>query len=742
MAKINLKDTELLEKYKKKVDRWKKYFDHNYKSYNRDKKFLFKSTISGDMSATNNETGQPNIECNILEAFWSRQRGEFSKQEPSIYVNPDYNNPVNPQIADVIEDHLRHIEFELRRDGDAGEIYNDMGAGGFGVMKITTDYENEMSFKQEIKAARVIPDLCGFDVMAKEPHKGDGKICFEIFPMIKEEFEEKYPDIELGGVDFTRKGTSGYNWSYQNDKEKILLVCDLYEKKSKRVKIVRIAPTPFVQQNGIRQVLTMEQYKMLLEKWHELDVLEQEPQIVDERYTQQVTVTRYQFIDNQFISQPEETDYPGLPLIFFDGNSVMIREGDDQAVKQITRSYFWNAIGAQQLINVAMQSIGNEMENTMQHKLIVAKEAIPPEYLEAYTDYQTPNVIVHNAFLDKEGVSPGTVPLPPPREVMRQPMPPEFLQTLQFGFSLVQNILGSFDASLGINNNQLSGVAIVEGATQSNPTAMPLINNYMISFTQAMQMYVDMIPKYMVEERVLTGRDGEGKSQQYPVNGNNGINLKDGFGPGSLNVKVEAGPNFAIQKSKMLQQITAMAQAMPIFQEWVNSSSMLPKIIKLMDFSADDTFYDEAKQFAVQKQQQMQQEAQQKQQEMMNNPIMIKAQNERMNIQREGQKDQIQAHLGAVNAQLKTEEIVNERMGLQLKAKQAHEEGLVELDKHHTEQIRANADMAMKAIDMKHSHDIAKAQHAHKVQIDHATLHHKVIDTVLKQQPKDNLETD
>jgi hypothetical protein len=70
MAKINLKDTELLEKYKKKVDRWKKYFNHNYKSYNKDKKFLFKSTISEEMAATNNDTGQPNIECNILEAFW------------------------------------------------------------------------------------------------------------------------------------------------------------------------------------------------------------------------------------------------------------------------------------------------------------------------------------------------------------------------------------------------------------------------------------------------------------------------------------------------------------------------------------------------------------------------------------------------------------------------------------------------------------------------------------------------
>lgn len=514
-------------------------------------------------------------------------------------------------------------------------------------------------------------------------------------------------------------------------------MCDLYEKKKKRIKIVKIAPTPFIVQNNIRTTLTLEQYKMLLDKWKELGILEQEPAIVDERYTTKTIVTRYQFIDNQFIEQPEETDYPGLPLIFFDGNSVMVREGADQDIKQITRSYFWNAYGAQQLINVAMQSIGNEMENTIQHKLIVAKEAIPPEYLDAYTDYQTPNVIVHNAFLDKEGVEPGTIPLPAPREVIRQPMPPEFLQTLQFGFQLVQNILGSFDASLGINNNQLSGVAIVEGATQSNPTAMPLINNYMYSFTQAMQMYVDLMPKYMIEERTLSARDGEGKAIQHPINGANGVNIKDGFGAGSLNIQVEAGPNFSIQKSKILQQITVMSQAIPVFAEFVNTSSMLPKVIKLMDFSGDESFYEEAKQFAIQKQKQQQQEA-------ANNPLIIKAQNERMKIQGDMQENQTRAQIAGIDAQLKSEQIANDRLELALKAKQAHEEGIVNIDKHNAEKLRANTDLAIKALDMKHKHTMEKEQHAHNVRIDHGTLHHKYIDTALKHQKDKSkeMETD
>ena len=42
-------------------------------------------------------------------------------------------------------------------------------------------------------------------------------------------------------------------------------------------------------------------------------------------------------------------------------------------------------------------------------------------------------------------------------------------------------MLGSYDASLAQNDQQLSGVAIVEAATISNGAAMPYVINYMQS---------------------------------------------------------------------------------------------------------------------------------------------------------------------------------------------------------------------------------------------------------------------
>lgn len=49
------------------------------------------------------------------------------------------------------------------------------------------------------------------------------------------------------------------------------------------------------------------------------------------------------------------------------------------------------------------------------------------------------------------------IPLPPPQEVGRVSAAPKIIQTFTSADTTMQSILGSYDASLGINNNQLWG---------------------------------------------------------------------------------------------------------------------------------------------------------------------------------------------------------------------------------------------------------------------------------------------
>ena len=102
------------------------------------------------------------------------------------------------------------------------------------------------------------------------------------------------------------------------------------------------------------------------------------------------------------------------------------------------------------------------------------KEALPKEeeFLQAYKDTQKESVLVYNSVHESNPDCPLANPI---REVNRIPGPPEIAQAFTGADRLIQNVLGSYDASLGINNNQLSGIAIVEAASQSNATAMPYI---------------------------------------------------------------------------------------------------------------------------------------------------------------------------------------------------------------------------------------------------------------------------
>jgi hypothetical protein len=694
---------ELAEKYRERlpslkdsVKRWHEYWQRNIERYQLGKRFIYYSTLSEDEKTVLDDIGQPKIQCNFIEAFISRLCGEFSKQEPSIMVGSEDDTGISPDLANIVEAHFRFAENEARKKGTANEIYRDLAGGGYSAMKIYTDYKNQMSFDQDIKWKRCFdPTLCGWDVLAQESDKSDGDCCFELFPKTEAEFKEMYPDANIENIAFGGS-TAGFRWSYRNDKQKILLLCDYYEKKKRKIKIVRLSDN---------RVVKKKDYDEFIQKWEEAKITELPPAIIEERMVDDETICRYRFIENQVLEY-EETNYPGLPIVFVDCNSVMVQDTVEGGTNQVIRSYGYNAVGMQKVANVALQSIANELQNSIQHKFMIAQEAIPEEYLSAYTDPQIPRLVIYKAFLDTEGTKPGDVPLPPPREIQRPPMPPEFLQTLQMSFQMMQNILGSFDASLGINDNQLSGVAIVEGATQSNNAAMPMIIGYMRALNRIAQLYLDMIPKYYVTPRTIPVMLADGKKGSIEINSKGAPKLD--YDKGLLNVKVEAGVNSEIQKNRAIQLMAQVGQAFPIFAQFMGQKG-LSVIIENMDMRSIDTLKDLAKQFEQELAQQQQQAAQMQQQAMQTNPQLIKAKTQQQKLMLDAQQNQVENQLKASELAVMQQKNDNERLRTLSEMQQNERDNLVEMDKHETEKTRAAVDMAISAADMSHKH--AKEHH-------------------------------
>lgn len=685
--------TQIKERVKKAHDAFK----DNYDRFNEFRRFVFDSSLKEDEITMLMTMGRPQLEFNVLEAYISRLLGEFSKQEPDIEVSAYDASKADPATLEVVSQHLKHVFGDDDNKHLRYEVYKDLLSGGFSAVKVYTEYEHPMSMDQVIKFSRCEPTLVGFDALSRLSHKGDSNFCFELFPKTKEQFMEEYPDIDVRDVSF-RRDFAGFNWSYLNDKEEIILVADYYEKKKKEETIVQV-------RDG--RVMTMKKYREMVDTWADITV---PPAIVGKpRKTMIERIVRYTLIDNQVLEY-EETDFEMLPIVFIDGHSLMIRAPKNGDIRQVTRPYVYHAKGAQRLKNFAGNSLANQIENIIQHKFMVAKEALPKEeeFLDAYKDTQRESVLVFNSVHESNPALPIMNPI---QQIANMPCPPEILSAFTGADSLIQNVLGSFDASLGINNNQLSGIAIVEAASQSNAAAMPYIVGCLQGFQRLAQIYVNLMPRYLVTPRTIPVIADDGSRQYIRINGEDGLDME--FDTNVLNVSLKAGASFAVQKSRTIMLVKELMGMSPEFSQFINSKG-LNFVLDNMEGKGIEELKALTQEWQQEQEQMKQQAMQMQQQEMAQNPAILKAEVEREKLAHEKEKDSIEFQLDLAKLEL-------EREKLQLDAALTDETVNLQLVKALLEDKKKTTDLKIKELDVGH-------KHAHN----HRVLMHKIMGTLGK----------
>ena len=708
MAVIAKRHESQLEKIKESVEQSYTYFRPNYQRYHEFKRFVYKSTLTEDDIAVLRTLDRPQVEFNMMEAYISRLRGEFSRMEPGFVVRAqDGFENIDPSLISILEAHFRAILNDSDNDGFSYDVYTDLLVGGFSVVEVYTDYLNEMSMDQRICVNRVFdPTLCGFDPLARTSHKGDGNYCFQLFPKEAEDVEREYGSSALKGLKYARS-FSGFNWSYRAARKDIVLLCDYYKKEYKREKITKLS-------NG--RVVTLKNYEKLAEMWHESGFIEQPPiPIGKSRETTIEEIVRYRFSGAELIERPIPTNYKMLPLIFFDGNSAVLRDNNDATAEQMTRPYIYNVKDAQRLKNYAGQSLANELENTVQHKMIAAVESIPEDYLDAYIDVQKPSTYMYNAFYEGD---PNT-PLPPPREVVRTPIPPQISETFQMSDNLIQGILGSYDAALGIQNNELSGVAIMQGAMHSNAAAMPYTVGFMKGLNRVCQMILDLIPKYYVTPRSLPIVHPDGKRSYQTIN-KQGSPFMD-YDPMSLEVKVEAGVNFAVQKQISLETIIQLMQTSEAFAAFINTKG-LGILLDNIEIRGIEGLRQAASQFmeeTAKKQAQAEQMAMQEAQQQLDPKavMQLQAQAEMMKVQQKKEAVQTQAQVDLIK--ISTDDAVKNKQAdidflkVMAEIQGASVDQALKQEKLDAENARTAVTMAVDV--SKHHHEVKHSDRTHEL---------------------------
>lgn len=602
MPAMNHKQRKKFEKAKKNIEKSYQYFRPNYDRANKFSQMVFVSTLSAQEKQWLQSKNRPPMEFNIMFPYISRLRGEYVKSQYEVKCGGKDGKETEVELIDFVEGHMRHIFHEMRTGGIQYDLVTDTLVGGFGGAKIYTAYNGERSFHQDIFVEPVFnPTMFGFDMMAKEEDKNDGNFFWEAYPTTKDAFEKDYPDMDLEGLSQSN-AFSSIKWSYRTDNEEIILLVDYYHKKKIKKRLVLLT-------NG--ESMTMDEYKEFAMDWDGRGEIRQVPQIVDERMTTITKICRYKMIGNRIIEE-EETDLPSFPYVYFDGNSELIKNPDNSHVQFMTRPYVYDAIAAQKLKNFAGQSLAYGLMKMIQSPFMASTDALRGQDAEPWRNPQDANILLFNAFKDDNP----EVPLQPPIQIAATPLPPEISNTFEQADAVMQNVLGSFDASMAkMTEHEMSGVAYEEMQTMSNAAAKPYMESMKRGIQSIAKKILELIPMTYTTPRSVPVMDAQGRKSYVKINQEGGLSMN--FKPDDLEVKIEAGPSFGVQQNRALQAFNMTAKAFPGFAEFMHAKGLDIIVDNLQDIRGADELKLRADEYQVEMQEMQAAMAQQPNPEVM-----------------------------------------------------------------------------------------------------------------------------
>jgi hypothetical protein len=178
---------------------------------------------------------RPRVVVNLLDQHILQAVNQFRQNRPGGKVDP-VDSQADPDVAEIIEDHIRNIEYLSNAGYTYETVIKYVTTGGFAFWGLDIDFSGPDTFDQELKIIRCAdPKLWMIDPASIEPDGSDARWFMELKRFSKSEYDEKYPDSEVCNADFALP--DDYNdWV---DKDGVWL-SNYWEVSSKKRKLVRV----------------------------------------------------------------------------------------------------------------------------------------------------------------------------------------------------------------------------------------------------------------------------------------------------------------------------------------------------------------------------------------------------------------------------------------------------------------------------------------------------------------------
>lgn len=599
--------------------------------------------------------GRPCLTINKLPTYIRQVVNDARINKPSIQCHP-VDDGSDVRTAEILDGLIRNIQVISSADIAYDTAIDSAVTGGFGYLRIVTDYARDDTFDLDIMFKRVAnPFTIYGDPDAEAGDGSDWNKAFVTEWISQEEFKRRWPDVDVVGWKAGVTGDEQKNWI---DDDRIR-VAEYWVRKEVEREIVQL-------KNG--QVWSKEDY----DKRPEL-AMDPAMQVVGTRTTTSYKVTQYTLGSGEVL---DEQEWPGkyIPIVPVYGDEVNV-EG-----KKHWLSLIRHAKDAQRMFNYWRTAATELVALAPKAPWVGAAGSFDsdPNWSSANTQSHT--------YLEYDPVDGAA---PPQRQPFAGP-PAGALQEALNASDDIKAIVGLHDASLGARSNETSGRAIMARQREGDISTFHFIDNMNRAIRQAGRILVDLIPKVYDKPRVLRVLGEDMKPQVVQVNQPmpqpDGTELIYDLQNGKYDVTVKTGPNFTTQREEFATSVTefirAYPPAAPILldmvakaQDWPESQKVAQRLQTLLppQIQAMENGQQPIPPQAQMQIQQMQQQGQAMAQQFAQlQEAFQKQQQENIKAQAEAQKAQIDLAIEQEKSRQKGADLEISRINAQTKVQEAN----------------------------------------------------------------------
>lgn len=502
------------------------------------------------------DDGRPCLVVNQLPVFTRQVIGDQRQARPATQIIPS-DKAASIDNAEHIEGKIREIKYKSKADSAHDNAFGQSVRSSFGYWRIRTDYEDDDTFDQCIRIDS-IPNQFGvkFDPMSTRWDKTDANWLIVETLISKDTFEDTYPGKDpsqtylstLAADWYTEEGVRVVEYFVKRPKSKTLWLMEMSSS------VQGEEPLTFSTDNSDEKAQAEEQ-GFIVKKTRTVDAYE---------------IVRYLMCGHDILEDEQVWPSKFWPVVEVLGEVVNVNG------KPYKRSLIRDAHDSQRAYDYAISS---EVETfSLAPKAPIV--ATPKQLANHESAWKQAHKRTYPfLYSNPDPAAPGWPQRiePPQLSTAIAAFRAETKQTLR-------DTIGIFNAGLGENSQEISGIAIENRKRESDTGTYIWMDNLQYALELEDRIILDLLPKIYDNHRSTMTRSVDGTSKAIEIN--KPAVTKDGqqiiendFTKGKYDVVVTMGPSFSTQrqeaKANMMELVKAAPQLMPF---------VVDKLVRSMDF--------------------------------------------------------------------------------------------------------------------------------------------------------------